>query len=308
LKGLKMKGFEHYKSIDHISPSSLSVFSRCPRKYFYQIGCRLQSPVTSNALLFGEAMHYALPHAYEGDIDKAFKAFNSIWKDAAGDDIRNSARAMLLIENFTEAHSKNRSIYIPELPPKSNIKVTDCRSAYELDFAIDIGENVPFVGRIDCVARHRDTRKLVAVEYKTASRLGNTYLESFRRNPQVIGYALALEALARESVDTVYVEVLPTQKTQTHPVVIPVNFLYNAYEPFIQGMKYFLQQIRHCEEVKEFPQNICACNSYSSYGMAGYNCPYLELCELKDWTLGKDDYTVNNYNPFIIENEKTESD
>jgi len=301
-----MKGFEHYKSKEHISPSSLSVFTRCPRKYFYQNGCRLQPPTSSTAMLFGEAMHYALPHAHKGEIDKAFSAFNSIWKDNAGDNIRNSARAMLLIENFANAHSKNRSIYIPELPPKSNVKVTDCRSAYELAFAIDIGEDIPFVGRIDCVARHRDTGKLVAVEYKTASRLGNTYLESFRRNPQVIGYALALEALAGESVDTVYVEVLPTQKTQTQPIVIPINFLYNSYEPFIQSIKYYVQQIKQCEEMQNFPQNICACNSYSSYGMAGYNCPYVELCELKDWTLAKDDYIVNDYNPFIIEDSKTE--
>lgn len=298
-----MKGYEHYNKLKHLSPSSLACFSRCPRKYFYEKGCRLSTPVESIAMKFGEAMHFALPHAYSGDLESALKAFDSIWEGRVGDDVRNRGKAINLISNFINSHAEGKCIYIPQAPPKSRVKTKDCRSGYELAFGLDVGIDVPLVGRIDCVGKHRDTGKIVGVEYKTASRMGITYFEAFQRSPQIIAYSLALETLSGERVDTFFLEVIPTQKSNESSTLVPINFMHHCYEDFLKWVRYVYALIELCEKSEDFPQDFNGCNSYSSYGSAGYNCPYADLCSMSDWTEGLNFYTKDDYQPFIIEQE-----
>ncbi len=302
-----MKGFELYKKKGHLSPSSASVFARCPRRYFYKCGCNLVTSTDSIPLRFGEAIHFALPQAYTGDREKAIKAFDSIWEGREGDSIRNRAKALDLIDEFIISHAGCKCIYKPQAPPKGGVTVKDPRSGYELPFAIDVGLPIMFVGRIDCCGRHRDNNSVVGVEYKTASRMGTTYFESFQRSPQIIGYALALEILSGEPVDTFFLEVLPTQKSSSTPVIVPINFMKRNYEDFIKNLQLLYQRLEICENEEEFPQNFFGCNSYSSYGMAGYSCEYAPLCEAGDWTQAVDFFEVNTYEPFIIAGKENET-
>jgi len=296
-----MNGLEHYKSRQHLSPSSLCVMARCPRKFFYQCGVGLTDVIESIPMVFGEALHCALPFAFTGELDKALDAFDKVWMGREGDKVRHRAKAIAIIKNFFETHSSDKSIYLPQLPPKSGVRVDDPRSAYELPFAIDVGLPIPLVGRIDCCGRHRDTGEFVGVEFKTASRTGTTYFQAFTRSPQFVAYALALETMTGEKVDTIFLEVIPTMVTNDSPFIVPISFLHHYYEPFLQWIQYTFHLMKDCEDREEWPQNFAGCNSYASFGMAGYSCPYESLCKLRDWTDGMEMYERVESKPFIIE-------
>ena len=88
-------GFDDcYEVRDHLSPSSICKFARCPRLFFYSSGCRMKAVEASTAMTYGSAMHHAIPFMYDNSIDKAMAAFAQVWEDHDQDNDRprNSSR------------------------------------------------------------------------------------------------------------------------------------------------------------------------------------------------------------------------
>lgn len=311
-----MTGLEHYKKREWLSISSLISFSRCPRKYFYGSGCRLGSPSGPHpALTFGQAIHKALPQLLIGEdstkLDRALEAFDSIWtkevEESTQDEKRNKNGATQILMDFFFAHSQGRSIYELVKPPESNVIKAEDVSDYEVPFAIDIGLSVPLVGRIDALVRHRDSHKLWALEWKTASEVSARFLEGFQRSLQCLCYTLALRILTNEPIEGTLVEALlvaaPAKRTgsqRTLTQIVPIIALPHHIEAFISWARYYGSLLLECERIGDFPQDFKGCHPYAQFASIGYPCEFSNLCDVPDWTKLKDFYAITQDRPFVL--------
>lgn len=297
-----MEGFEFYKPKKWLSPTSLSLLARCPRKWFYRQGCRLQTP-EHPALKFGEAIHCAIPHTYSGDLAKAMQAFMSVWgdRDALRDDKRNSTRARMMLMNFAATHQGTRSIYTIVNPPENNVKIADPISDNEIPFAIDVGIDLPIVGRIDGAGNHRDIPdELWGVEYKTGSEMSTRFLTSFDCDPQVGIYTLALSSLYNTRVRGVIIEGLLVAKTTVNSMSYPVYVNDVFLEDTIAWIQWQYAQLKSFEERKYFPKNRSACTPYPGFGSPGYMCEYASLCSVPDWTSLSGQFEIGEEKVFVL--------
>ena len=278
-------GMEHYTPKKWISVSAINNFCRCPRYYFYCQGCSLDTRLVSAPMTFGSCIHKALPFAFKGEITNAMAAFCSDWSEDLQDDKRNVMRAKAMFENFYETHKEGRSIYIPMEPPKNRAEAVEHNGEFEVPFAVDVELDIPLVGLVDCLAKHRDTGATCVVEFKTSSQLGGMFLQSFQLSPQALIYALAMKLLTGEDIETVFIEGLLVAKVSCNTMVIPL-FIKDFYVPeILKHVQNTYAKIKRCENEENFPKNFSGCNSYAMFGSPGYNCPYLPFCATTDkWT------------------------
>jgi len=181
-----------YKERTYLSVSTLLDFKRCPRRFFYRkLG--LTSRVEPTALIYGSAMHKAVPIAVTEGIKPAIAAFLSVWGKTVAKDTMNVERAIASLSHFIHTHEGRKSIYKFLPPPSGALEVEDLVSDYEVPWILDIELDIPLVGRIDALVEHRDTGELWGWEFKTVGRsVGSYFFESFEMNIQILTYALAL--------------------------------------------------------------------------------------------------------------------
>lgn len=296
-------GLEFYTPVDHLSPSCAMVIARCRRRWFYKYGCRLREPGPPHvALLFGEAIHHAIPHALDGDLKKAEEVFREKWGDTEGDRKRNPGRARVMLQSFAEAHKPGQSIYNVIPPPKAGWKGMQKYSKNELPFAVDIGLDLMVVGRIDAVGEHRDTGDVFAIEYKTSSEVSTRYMSAWSMSPQVLTYtlALAMEMRGRE-VKGCFLEALQVAIQKVETLCIPVYVEESHLRDLVNWYGEQRAKITVCEQHGVWPKNIAMCNPYSCFGLPGYNCEYQKLCLEEDWTDLREMYEVEEKRPFSLE-------
>lgn len=323
---------ENYRPTKWLSISFLNAIARCPRKAFYSFGCDLGSAGGEHpALKFGEALHagcgmmlgelartpYDQLHARQNEIHlAAYQRFMLVWGDRDNllDEKRNSVNAKWILLNFQQRHLPGLSLYEILTPPPSPIPPEDNVSDYEVRFAIDIGLPVPLVGRIDGIARHRDTKKLLAIELKTCSQMTDLLFKGFTLNPQVLGYACALRTMGKSleeyyslgGLDETFVDFIHVPKPlKTKPTVydgqlLPISITNHHVEGFLEWARYHGSQWLEFERQGKFPQFYSGCHPYPMFGSLGYPCEFQTLCSVPDWTVMKDLYSKMNYNPYKL--------
>lgn len=292
-----MNGIEHYKKRETQRQSSLCCFARCPRRYFYRYGCRLRATEEGKQLTFGKAIHIAIPHLFYGNLTGALTAFSSVWGDQIGDDKRNLNRAEAILKDFMSSHAEGKSIYIPVSTKHLNIKPIEGISEFEIPFAVDVGLDIPFKGRIDCLGRHKETGELWIVDYKTTSQLGSLFLSAFSLCPQLLCYGLAAQTLLNEKIAGAFVEGLLVAKVSVGTAVIPVYFNPSfSFADIHKWIKWIYGRIEKCEKEENFEKDFTGCNSLATFGMPSYTCEFEPLCSVIDWT--------SLIDLFVVEDEK----
>lgn len=287
-----MHGYDKYRGVNWLSPSSIVSFTRCPRKFFYE-KCGLRSREPAPALKFGEAIHAALPLAITEGLEQAFVAFEKIWEKSLEDEKRSSFRAYEMLKDFRATHSGDRSIYSLVPPPAGIIHPSESISNWEVSFGIDVGLAWPLVGRIDALCRHRDTGHLWGLEWKTSSEVSARLFENFRLSPQILSYCLVLRTLDVQ-IDGVMVEALRVSKTNTETSLQPIYLTDTVLTSFVKWLDYIGKQIQACEQAQNFPCQFTGCYPYAQFGTPGYACPFVNLCELEDWTELSDAFAVSD--------------
>ena len=299
---------KNYKTKEHLSASSAVVFRRCPRLYFYKIGCNLVKNKNKGLpLIFGSAIHAALPFAYN-DPQKALLSFKEIWKDndMFEDKKRNTMRATAMIENFHNHHKDNTFYTIEKLPQPTEYDLAERVSSDETPFVFDIDRRQVVVGRIDNAARHTANGHLFCVEYKTTSELSLRFLHGFQSNIQIFTYALALNIFARETYHGVILDALRVSPVNTETITMPIFVDSWMHEQTIKWYQKVADDIEKCENEEDFPCNRSLCTPYGAFGSCGYMCPYLDLCSIEDWTDLYQAFEVEERKPFIV--KKAEED
>ena len=286
-----MKGLEHKREIEHVSNSGLCRFKRCPRLRFYQL-CGLQ-PIGGlhHAVCYGSAFHAAIPLLLRGKMQQGIQAFCEVWgdRDNLEDKNRNTKNAMLLMEAFERGHREGKGLWCPVKPPKARVEYEGVNED-EVPFIIDVGAGVPFVGKIDCVGRHRDEGTIYAVDYKTSSRLSSMFCEGFWFSPQLTGYVMCLRAMMEEEVAGGIVEGIATTITkargaETQTIVEEVS--EGMVEAWLGWVRETTERMLEYEKRGHWPQDPTGCTAYDQFACAWFMCDYWKLCVAGfegDWT------------------------
>jgi len=310
---MKLEGLEHYHTKEWMSPSALSNCARCPRRYFYSNGCRLAEKKTYPAMKFGEAIHAGLGCLFEGEggggrdtlpLDNAMHAFDRIWtreyQDENPDPKRNTNRALQIFRHFHANHTVNRSLYTPVSPSGIGTEVANRVSPFEIAFAVDVGCDLPLVGRIDMLGRHNHTGELWGIEFKTTSELSARFVSGFELSPQVLCYSLALQLASHQRIAGVIIEALLVAKVSVDSLILPVFVREHSFEDTISWIHWIRRRIKECEDSGDWPKDISACNPYSQFGQSGYTCDFQRLCLVDDWRSLKDTYVVLPEHRFLL--------
>ena len=301
-----MKGIEHYKPRSHLSVSSLLAFDRCPRKFFYQSGCRLEGLFEPNYFSFGTAIHKAAPLALLGKLDESLIAFASVWEEENADEKRNQSRGHEMLMDLHERFSQGRGIFQLQPPPPTSLEIDDAVSDYEIAWAIDIGLRVPLVGRTDSWAIRLADDTLWTIEYKTSSEVSTRLCDGLEFSPQPCLNVLALRTLSGLDIKgTIYV-ILRVSKANTETMVHPVYVQPHHLQDNLLWAQDAGARLLACEDAGIFPKNPSACTPYNQFGQPGFKCEYSSLCHLTDdWTEMLGNYHIGSDRPFILSKEAT---
>jgi len=304
------------RPLKHCSPTAFCCLARCPRRFFFQKLCGLYDPlIPRTALQYGTAMHYALPHCYNGDLGSAIAAFASAFGSTPTDDMRNPGRAALTLREFIRTHTGAETKYEIVVTPQV-VKPADKVSDIELPFVIDIGIPLPIVGRIDAIARLMGTGKTCPVEFKTSREAGQRFMGGFGLNPQFLTYDLAHWVLLNERPEGVILEALITGRKEASIITMPIPYTAYQVESVIDWFKDMYREYdifinRLMIDNEQFPKNLAACTTYASFGEPGYTCEYQKLCSVEDWPKLLSLYEQEPVKPFLeseIEEDKTKTD
>lgn len=279
-----------YSKRQHLSVSTLMDFVRCPRRFFYKKS-GLQSRDPAPALLYGTAMHKAIPVCLTQGLESAVETFNSVWLDNEfGDTKRNAKRAKAQLSHFYHTHSGGRSIYSFEVPPKGDITPKEDVSPFEVESYIDVGLSVPLLVRVDGLVRHRDTGELWGFEFKTVS--GWTYakiFEGLEMHPQVLTYTLALRTLTGERIRGMMTEAMLIDASKVDNMTHPIPVQEHQLDGAMRWLQFYGELLLACEAkvdelgAEAFVQNWAGCTPYAHHYMSGFACDYANLCRVDDW-------------------------
>jgi hypothetical protein len=245
-------------------------------------------------------MHKAFWIAVEGDLDKAFEEFKSVWDDDLADNKRNLVVAKKILTDI-KYRTESGFFELLEPPSEEMVKIEDRVSPYEIPFALDIGLDLPLVGRVDGLVKKRDSDELWALEFKTtSSSLNQNFFDNFLINPQVSGYATALRAMGIDVVGTI-IFAAQVSKTKTTSQPMPCYVQDHHVEDFLTWAQIKGSEILACERRGEWPKDISACTPYAEFGSQGFKCDFVNLCQVPDWTMLKDLYAESDFEPFVIQ-------
>lgn len=284
---------------EHLSLSTLLSYARCPRRFFYQ-KCGIVTKDPAPALTYGLAMHKAFPLALTEGLDPAIEAFRSVWDEDLADERRNFSCALVSLRHFVRSHEGGRSLYTL-VPPPEGIEPNEETSEWEIPFTIDIGLQIPLVGRIDALVQHRDTGKLWGLEFKTMSRLTSYVLDAFDMNPQLLTYMLALQTVVGQEVKGFLVEAMLVNKTKveslTHPVYISENHIAEILL-WLRALGSSLLEMEAQSQEEENPadpflKDFSGCTAYPHFWIPSFRCEYGNLCRPPDWRQSLPLYNVN---------------
>jgi len=192
------------------SASSLKLFRKCKRKWYWKYIMRLSPKWTDSNLLIGTATHAALGEWYKKPKASAkqfmrkikkehIKLQNAIQISADYFDQDELDKAETVIKTFQGMISGYVDIYHNDLK-NWIIKPSDV----EAHFLVNMGD-FDFKGFIDLVPLNRKTKKPLIVEHKTASKIGDSYIDRLPLDTQVRAYIFgAQKGLGLKPTEVVY--------------------------------------------------------------------------------------------------------
>lgn len=171
--------------------SSLRLFRKCRRKFFWKYIMRLRTKYRASALMIGAAFHDTLGIWYKGSRIDMGKIADQRAKQLDAEASKNSQyfdqddydKLTTMIETFggmlrgyAAVYSKDRNDW--------NIE----RKSIEQKFSIDMGD-FDFMGKIDLVfARKTNAKTRTICEHKTTSQIRGSYIDRLPLDTQIRGY------------------------------------------------------------------------------------------------------------------------
>lgn len=306
-----------YRPRKYVSVSTLTSYSRCPRKYFYEKNGLRHDSLQLNPE-YGKAMHEAVPVALETeDVELALEAFLSIWEDIEKEiEIRgidpkkhNRHNASRSLQHFIFTHAGRKSIYKLTPPPEGGLERDETTSPYEIPWAIDIGERVPLAGRLDGICKHRDTGEPWVWELKTTGMyLNSQFFDAHEMYTQNLTYALVSQTNLDVPAAGVIIEgmLVHDKKVDNQCQMIPIQphhledvllWLQRTTRSLLEAEDMYADLlVKHDGDANAaalaFPKDFTGCTPYTHYYRPGWRCDFADLCRVPDWRSLSDLYKV----------------
>lgn len=170
--------------------SSVKMFRKCKRKWFWKYIMRLRPRYRAPSLMIGSAFHHTLGEWYTGPRVSMAKIVGNhvkvMEKEAAENhsfyDQEEYDKLTTAIDTFTgmmlgyaEVYDSDRKDWVIN------------RETIEAQFKVDMG-TFDYAGMIDLVAVKRNSKTYFQVEHKTASKIEESYIDRLPLDTQVRGY------------------------------------------------------------------------------------------------------------------------
>ncbi len=191
--------------------SSIKMFRKCRRKWFWRYIMRLGPKYRDKNLMIGGAFHNCLGEWYKGkraDMKKIAARYTKQLKDEA-----ERTAAYFDEEELEKLHSAIETFH------GMMIGYSQCyegdraawsidRASIEAEFLLDMGE-FDYAGKIDLAAGRPGSKGRFLVEHKTASSIRDSYADRLPLDTQIRGYTVgAVKGLKIEGVDRVLYDVV----------------------------------------------------------------------------------------------------
>ena len=273
--------------------STLSLFMRCPRQYFWRVRKFIDKADTP-ALQFGTAIHAALALWHKNKDDR--EALHEFMKEVASITIEDPKRnATVGIEVLQEYFDRWRI---------ESYTTLDTEIGFAIDVAsLDILTNKPinfiFIGKID---RYIDgpMGKMV-FETKTTTIAGDRWMLRGKPNLQIDGYVAAIYALTGDMpaggvLDVIHIHDQASKRKSIGRIITMRD--KTDVEKWSRNISHWFSQIKICDDLEFYPMNTECC-----VPLMGFSCGYLELCNMypqppKDDILLPDSFAIKKWHPY----------
>jgi hypothetical protein len=170
--------------------SSIRLFRRCPRKWFWKYYMRLRPRVRATSLVIGGAFHEALAEWYASKKKMssiARRHVTQVWDEAQrdrdlydGDEFDKLSYSASTLTGMLEGYASTYAADRQRWPIEKDL--------IEVEFMIDLGE-FDFAGKIDLVCRKtKRSNRYRVIEHKTASKITDSYIKRLPLDTQVRAY------------------------------------------------------------------------------------------------------------------------
>jgi len=192
------------------SASSLKLFRKCKRKWYWRYIMRLKPKWSDSNLLIGTATHEALgvwyknpkasPKQFMRKLKKEYTKLEEAIQVSADyfdqDELDKSTTAIKtfqgMVRGYVDIYQNDFKNWV--ITPKD----------VEAEFSVNLGD-FDFKGFVDLTPTNRKTKKSFIVEHKTARSIGDSYIDRLPLDTQVRGYIFgARKGLGLKPTEVIY--------------------------------------------------------------------------------------------------------
>lgn len=278
---------------DWLDFSTLSLFMRCPRQYFWRVRKSIDK-AESPALQFGSAIHAALAlwHKNKND-DEAYKEFiKEVACITIEDPKRNASVGLSVLNDYFERW---------RIESYETIET-------EIGFAFDVAyhniiEGKPksfiFIGKIDRYI-NGPMGKMV-FETKTTTIAGERWMLRGKPNLQIDGYVSAIATLTGECpaggvLDIIHIHEDPKKRKPIGRIITMRSA--EDVDKWSKNVSEWFTQIKLCDSSNFYPMNTETC-----VPLMGFTCGYIELCNMypnppQEDILLPDSFSIKKWHPY----------
>lgn len=290
-----------------INASSLSVIQTCPRKSYYLLHEKWKSMTTSKALVYGTAIHKALEVFYShskrdrsipidfeevaptlaqcSDAPKALEShflYDSILAFvAAAEPLRSlpdTDECSIVSGIWVLMHYFKVYLHDPYV-----VHSDDQGPMVERSFSIPYYEDsklrITLFGTIDLILKNEATQEIIPSDHKTASRMGNDFLNRIKPNHQYTAYLIGANTAFGLSGENFMVNGIQKKARPLTSRGGPPTFTRQItrrseedFQEFKEALRWSVHSYLTWMESGVWPIGVVdACASYGS-------CQYLEVC------------------------------
>lgn len=298
---------EKEHEVKYIDQSGLCTFERCPARYFFSRILGLKDPRDNMmAADYGTCIHAAMPFCHAGNLPAAMQAFTDDWNRfgyGEGTPERNVGRALSTLQVAVSTRSGPARPYTPVTFENIPVPLGAERfSKNEVPFAIDIGTDLPAIGRIDAIVEwHQDNNTRWPLDYKTSSEVSARWFAGFNFHPQACLYTIAASHVLGIDAKGLIIEAIRVSPKNDEISFKPIFISNHQVSEFIEWAKWKVFELLNMNKSGVWQKKPTGCTSYACYYAASRYCEYKMLCDATDYRTMMSYYTQSEpFHPFKV--------
>lgn len=262
----------HFKRLSH---STMELVKTCERKYqklklLNTVEQREDTVDTVFGKAFGDAVQcYFVTQSKEAAIMTCWMAYWPILQNTK----KTQWRCLEALEAAFPVIDRMLETY--------EVAYFNGKPASELSFCLFTDSHYYFVGYIDLVLKHRITGKYIVLDAKTTGLELHDLSPIYKNSPQLIGYSIALDAIAGED-QSVY-EVLYFVAKLGRASYEPTIEVFPYHKTLADRLHWFIslgmdiERLQRMEELNVYPMRGDACLKYNK------PCMFFGTCDLNSF-------------------------